>query len=521
MNTRALIVSIVLSSAVAASAQQPQLRKVLRSEQKFTIAPAGSFILENPVGGVEVTGADVTDVEATITTVIRAADAASLQEARKQSGLLIGGDLNARIVRTAVAANYEKKLWSASVEWKVRVPRTASVRVLSSGNSRIQVSGVNGNVHVKNFNGTVSLTNVLGASLVESVNGSIIYATPQPRGNVILSTVNGHITATLDANLDFRWIAETATGDIRTNLPARGAFFGATFRGAVNAPGGPTLTTRSLMGNINLLGSGPRSAVSHSLREMPAITIATAPARTGQNAMTSSSGPRVLRLGSVNGFFTYETNLGDVKIAEIKGDADISTGAGEIQIGTVGGSAKLRSFGGPLQLGEVAGPITASTRAGDIVVDAMRRGGTLSTQGGTIRILFSGGPARLTSGGGDIIVRQAAAPLTAATSSGDVSITIDPSSSTETVEARTGKGNVILNVPPQFKADIDATITTSDPNADTIVSDIPGLSITREQVSGKTRVRAVGKLNGGGNKVVLQATGGDIRILTGKNARPR
>jgi DUF4097 and DUF4098 domain-containing protein YvlB len=521
MKTRALIVSIVLSSAVAASAQQPQLRKVLRSEQKFTIAPTGSFILENPVGGVEVVGADVTDVEATITTVIRGADAASIQEARKESGLLIGGDLNARIVRTAVAANYEKKSWSATVDWKVRVPRSASVRVLSNGNSRIKVTGVKGNLHVKNFNGNVSVANVLGSTLVESVNGSITYSTPQPRGNVILSTVNGYITATLDADKDFRWIAETATGDIRTNLPARGAFFGSTFRGAVNTPGGPTLTTRSLMGNISLLGSGPHSAPMRSLREIPAITIANSPARASQDSMTSSSGPRVLRLGSVNGFFAYETNLGDVKIAEIKGDADISTGAGEIQIGTVGGSAKLRSFGGPLQLGEVAGPVTASTRAGDIVVDAMRRGGTLSTQGGTIRILFAGGPARLTSGGGDIIVRQAAASVTATTTSGDVSITVDPASASETIEARTGKGNVILNVTPGFKADVDATIITSDPNADTIVSDIPGLSITREQVSGKTRVRAVGKLNGGGNKIVLYSTGGDIRILTGTNLRPR
>ena len=53
-------------------------------------------------------------------------------------------------------------------------------------------------------------------------------------------------------------------------------------------------------------------------------------------------------------------------------------------------------------------------------------------------------------------------------------------------------------------------------NGDTIVSDLPGLTITREQVGGTTRVRAVGKINGGGEKVVLQATGGDIRVSTGR-----
>ena len=144
------------------------------------------------------------------------------------------------------------------------------------------------------------------------------------------------------------------------------------------------------------------------------------------------------------------------------------------------------------------GTLTASTRAGDILVDSTRRGGTISTEGGTISLLYTSGPTTLTSGGGDITVRQAAAPVSAETSSGDIAITIDPQSKTETITAQTGKGNVILNVPPLFRADIEATITTNDPTGDTIVSDIPGLSITREQVGGTTRVRAVGKINGGG-----------------------
>ena len=74
---------------------------------------------------------------------------------------------------------------------------------------------------------------------------------------------------------------------------------------------------------------------------------------------------------------------------------------------------------------------------------------------------------------------------------------------------------MIRTVAPRFGADVEATIFTSDPDSDTIVSDIPGLSISREQVNGRTRVRATGKIGGGGEKVVLQATDGDIRISTG------
>lgn len=517
MKTRLLIA--VLVSAVAGHAlaqQQPApLRKTVRSSQTFTIAPGGSFVLDNPIGNIEVVGAaDVTDVQAAITTILTAPNDAALQEARRQSGMLVGGDMKTRVVRTAITAYQEKKPWSAIVHWTVRVPKSVNVRVVSGASGRIRVADVTGNVHVKNFNGNVTLANVTGATFVESVNGSIVYTTPQPRANVVLSTVNGHITATVAPTADFRWVAEAATGDIRTNLIPRGKFAGATFVGNVNAPGGPTITMNSLMGDLHLLASGSSAATSQSIKQAAPLVASIGRPRTGQT-ITPANSPRMLRLGTVKQL-THNTTLGDVKVNEVRGDANVTTGAGEVHLGSVTGSANVVSHGGPLTLGEVLGPLTASTRAGDILVDSTRRGGTISTEGGTIRLLYTSGPTRLSSGGGDIIVRQAAAPVNAETASGDVSITIDPASKSEAVQAKTGKGNIVLNVSPQFSADLDATILTSDPNADTFLSDIPGLSISREQVGSRTRVRATGKLNGGGQKVVLQATSGDIRIATGR-----
>ncbi len=37
---------------------------------------------------------------------------------------------------------------------------------------------------------------------------------------MLLSTLNGHVTANISADADFRWIAETATGDIQLNASA-------------------------------------------------------------------------------------------------------------------------------------------------------------------------------------------------------------------------------------------------------------------------------------------------------------
>src|SRR6185503_10102677 len=105
---------------------------------------------------------------------------------------------------------------------------------------------------------------------------------------------------------------------------------------------------------------------------------------------------------------------------------------------------------------------------------------------------------RLESGGGDITVRQANAPLSAETRSGDIFIAMDGAARSQKVFARTFKGSVAFNVSRGFGADIDAVVITVDPEANNIRTDMTGLSIQRSQVNGKTRIRATGKINGGG-----------------------
>jgi DUF4097 and DUF4098 domain-containing protein YvlB len=498
MNIRVLSAAIVLLTSGSVFAT---VSRTFSSDQPLGLAANGTFLLENPVGNIVIVGKDTPGIEATLYKTIDGTDKEAVEEGRRQTKLIIGGDDHVRSARMAIAPGGTKE-WTASVAWRVSLPRTANLRVITRAGDHIRVSGMRGMIQIKNYNGRIMLDDVIGAAVIESVNGSIFYTSPQLKGNVLLSTVNGDITATVPRDAGFRWNAETIKGDIRTNLPARGAFFGTTFRGNVNAPGGPTLSTGSLMGTVSLYAEGSPVRTAKSVRQAPPVQ--------GPN-MKASTPPKPL----VQGSFRFQTSLGDVRIQQILGDADIATGAGEVQLGAVSGSCIVQSGGGPLQFGEILGLLKAATRAGDILVDSARRGGEITTEGGTIRLLYTSGPTRLYSGGGDINVRQAKAPIDAETVSGDISIFIDGTSKTQRVDAKTSKGNVALNVSSQFGADVDATIITSDPNADTIVSDIPGLSLSRDTVNGKTRVRAVGKINGGGEKITLQATDGDIRISTG------
>jgi hypothetical protein len=47
----------------------------------------------------------------------------------------------------------------------------------------------------------------------------------------------------------------------------------------------------------------------------------------------------------------------------------------------------------------------------------------------------------------------------------------------------------------------------------TVDSDLPGLTLSRQRINAtQIRVRATGKVNGGGERVVLHSNGGNIQI---------
>ena len=494
MRNRVFIAVVVF--AVSGLAHAQTLSKTYRAEQNFAIAPGGTLVVENLTGNIEIVGGDGSEIEATTVTTIRAANAAALEEGHRRTVTIVGGDAKTRIFRTNVVPNQTD--WGVTVDWSLKVPRLTHVNVLSQTSRRIGVTNIAGNVRIKNFSGSVVVANATANTIVDSVNGSIAFSTPQLGPSAVLTSVNGHITASVPGDADVQWIAEAIKGDIRTNLPARGEFEGNTYRATINGQGGPTITTETLMGNIFMLANGSGISGTHSVK----TAVAKAP-------------PPPAPTIPIEGLFRFFTTLGDVTAPEIHGSADVFTGAGQVHLPKVSGAVKVLSQGGPLLFGDLGGELSASTWAGDVTVERARSGGTLTTRGGTIHVYYMKGPMRLVTMGGDIIVGRTTAPVSALTSSGDIAVVIDSGSATETVEAKTEKGNVIIHVPVNFSADVDATIVTSDPENDTFLSDLPGMSISKEQIGdGKTRIHATGKLNKGGERLLLDATNGDIRITT-------
>ena len=219
-----------------------------------------------------------------------------------------------------------------------------------------------------------------------------------------------------------------------------------------------------------------------------------------------------VQIPTVQGPTEIVQRLADINIGEARGALRVYTGAGAIELGTVYGDCTATSLGGPISITEAMANLIVHTGVDRILVRAARVGGTITTDGGLVEVLYTGGPTTLRSGGGDIIVRQAAGPIEAETRSGDIVVNSDPLQKTQRISAHTARGNVTINLSRRFGADVDATVLTSDRDAEAIYSDFKGLEIRKEQVGGKTKVRATGKINGGGERLELYAEEGTIHI---------
>ena len=498
--TRTALIAFAVTAVTALPAMS-DLVKSDRTVRELPINAAGSFWIDNPTGPIDIIGTTEDKLSFTAIRTVRAPDETALAAGWSQTNIVIEGSVDTRYVRTIVPVLRTEK-WKSSVAWTIHVPRSVDVKVASSTADHITISNIRGNVNIRNFNGRIVLDGVTGPTTVDTVNGNVTcnFATT-PMANVHLASVNGSIDVHVPPDASFDWVGESISGLFYTTMPVRARFAGSTLRASINSPGGPTITTSSLTGRVLILRNG--SNVMQAKQILGKESASPIPQQ--------QSG--VYHQAVVEGPLIMTVPYGNIVVGQVHGMARVITGVGAIDIDAVWGDATVVSTGGPINLGDMFRAFTAHTKAGDIIVRAARDGGNVSTDGGTIRVLYSGGPILLRSGGGDIVAGQAAAAVDAETHSGDVTVTVDPNVRTAKITARTHtRGNILLNLTPSFGAEIDATILTSDPDTYMVHSDFPGLTIRRESAGGKTRIHATGKINGGGERVELNAEDGEIHL---------
>lgn len=161
----------------------------------------------------------------------------------------------------------------------------------------------------------------------------------------------------------------------------------------------------------------------------------------------------------------------------------VRTAAGSIKGAGIGGKVTAQTAAGDITLGKVDGDLQAHTSGGNVTLDGVKGDVDIKTAGGNIQVgEFQGGLMGKTAGG------SITANLT--------------KSSDKPLDLSTAGGNIKLAVPGDFKADLTARTAGGNVNCD-----LP--------IDGDVKKNSVyGKINGGGKRVSLKTSGGNIKVAS-------
>jgi DUF4097 and DUF4098 domain-containing protein YvlB len=184
---------------------------------------------------------------------------------------------------------------------------------------------------------------------------------------------------------------------------------------------------------------------------------------------------------------------------------NLRTSGGNVDVADLDGKVHARTSGGNVSLGRIGGEIDAGTSGGDVSLEDGAKDVKLGTSGGNIRVGHIGGTADLDTSGGDISVKTVDNTLHASTSGGNVSAGIAGALKGDCSLSTSG-GEVRVQVEKDAAFDLDASTSGGDVRAE-------GLTITIDK-GGIGRSRLSGKVNGGGPRLKLRSSGGDLKIET-------
>ena len=210
----------------------------------------------------------------------------------------------------------------------------------------------------------------------------------------------------------------------------------------------------------------------------------------------------------VNGHwgFSWGSNRRGIRIeVHMPKDADlqIDTGDGSVTTQSVNGKVKIHTGDGSVRTQEVSGDVDIDTGDGSITVDGAKGDIRLRTGDGHIDARNLDGKVDAMSGDGHIKLDGRLDALTVKTGDGSIDARLQPGSKLNSSwSIRTGDGSVDVVLPPDLQANIDAS--TNDGHISL------GIPVTVEGTFSNSQIH--GKMNGGGQPLVIHTGDGSIRL---------
>jgi len=247
------------------------------------------------------------------------------------------------------------------------------------------------------------------------------------------------------------------------------------------------------------------------------------------NVDAHTSGGNII-VGDVDGNLKVDTSGGNIRLGKISGKSSIDTSGGSITLEYGGSDVKAETSGGSIKIGPVKGKVDVDTSGGSIRIGMADDDVVAKTSGGAIKVEGSKGSVSIKSSGGNLFVGSSGGPVVAKTSGGNIQVIrargfIEADTSGGQIEAEviiedknidthvnldTSGGSITLHILESLAASVLATlkITRSAKRDYRIYSEFP-LTIKGEN---SNKITAKGEINGGGDKITLSTTNGDIHI---------
>ncbi|MDP9337493.1 MAG: DUF4097 domain-containing protein [Acidobacteriota bacterium] len=219
-------------------------------------------------------------------------------------------------------------------------------------------------------------------------------------------------------------------------------------------------------------------------------------------------GDRVELVARIHGHFgfTWGTRSRELHI-EVRmpkaGDLEVSTGDGAVEASSVDGNVNVHTGDGSVKTNSLSGTIVLQTGDGSINANDLKGDIRMHTGDGSIEARNLDGKVNADTGDGHIKLEGRFDSLNIKTGDGSVEARADSGSRMNTGwNIRTGDGSVDMSVPGDLQANIDAS--TGDGHISL------GMPVTVEGSFSNSQIH--GKMNGGGQPLVIHTSDGSIRL---------
>jgi len=261
------------------------------------------------------------------------------------------------------------------------------------------------------------------------------------------------------------------------------------------APGG-NLRLDADEGDITIVGTESSEVSVH-------ITARGTEERVGRYDVTFSEEGNTVRIdGRQNRHYFQLFNNAEFEVRyEIQVPAafnlDLHTAGGDISLANIEGRVEGETSGGDIDLASLDGKVRMSTSGGNVALRHSTGEFVLETSGGNMKGDSISGSIRMETSGGNIDLHESDGKLFASTSGGDIRVQMRDNKG---IELSTSGGNLSVRLPKEIRADVNAEASGGD-----VSCDFPFAGKIKEG-------RMNGKINGGGDIIRLETSGGDIVI---------